>query len=76
MVLSEEKLEPRLGNRFKEDGIEFYEQPLQPGRDIGCGDLSKWEHSKVLRISYKYPQHRHIIHGCQIVFDNPYAEIR
>ena len=32
--ISEEKLEPRLGNRFKENGIAFYEQPLQPGRDV------------------------------------------
>ena len=30
--VSEEKLEPRLGERFKEP-IEPYEQPLAPGRD-------------------------------------------
>ena len=77
--ISEEKLEPRLGNRFKEDGIEFYEQPLQPGRDVARMhfDLSKWEHSKsIAEFLMKYPEHRHIIRRCQIVFDNPYAEIK
>ena len=32
--ISEEKLEPRLGDRYKENGIGSYEQPLQPGRDV------------------------------------------
>ena len=77
--ISEEKLEPRLGNRFEENGIAFYEQPLQPGRDVARMhfDLSKWEHNKsIAEFLMKHPEHRHIIRRCQIVFNNPYAEIK
>ncbi len=77
--ISEEKLEPRLGNRFTENGIAFYEQPLQPGRDVARMhfDLSKWEHNKsIAEFLMKHPEHRHIIRRCQIVFNNPYAEIK
>ena len=77
--ISEEKLEPRLGNRFTENGIAFYEQPLQPGRDVARMhfDLSKWKHNKsIAEFLMKHPEHRHIIRRCQIVFNNPYAEIK
>lgn len=77
--VSEEKLEPRLGNRFKEEGIEFYEQPLQPSRDVARMhlDLSKWENNKsIAEFLMKHPEHRHIIRRCQIIFNNPYAEIQ
>jgi hypothetical protein len=77
--VSEEKLEPRLGNRFKEKGIELYEQPLQPSRDVARMhfDLSKWENNKsIAEFLMKHPEHRHIIRRCQIVFNNPYAEIQ
>ena len=43
--VSEEKLEPRLGERFEED-IADYEQPLQPGRDVAMmfKDLLQFDH--------------------------------
>ena len=77
--ISEEKLEPRLGNRFAEKSIAFYEQPLQPARDVARmhSVLSKWDQSKrIAEFLMRHPEHRHIIRRCQIVFDNPYAEIK
>jgi len=42
--VSEEKLEPRLGERF-EELIEPYEQPLAPGRDVArlYKDIADWD---------------------------------
>ena len=77
--ISEEKLEPRLGDRYKEHGIGSYEQPLQPGRDVAkmYADLLKWQRNKcIAEFLMKHPEHRHIIRRCQIVFTSPYAEIK
>ncbi len=77
--ISEEKLEPRLGDRYKENGIGSYEQPLQPGRDVAkmYADLLKWQRNKsIAEFLMKHPEHRHIIRRCQIVFTSPYAEIK
>ena len=77
--ISEEKLEPRLGDRYKENGIGSYEQPLQPGRDVAkmYADILKWQRNKsIAEFLMKHPEHRHIIRRCQIVFTSPYAEIK
>ena len=76
--VSEEKLEPRLGERFEED-IADYEQPLQPGRDAAAlhTALKGWSgHEKIARFLLAHPAHRHTVRRCQIVSKFEYAEIR
>ena len=76
--VSEEKLEPRLGERFEED-ISDYEQPLQPGRDAAALHmaLKGWSgHEKIARFLLAHPEHRHTVRRCQIVSKFEYAEIR
>ncbi len=76
--VSEEKLEPRLGERFEED-IGDYEQPLQPGRDAAMmyGDLSQFDpETTVATFLLKHPEHRHIARRCQLADRYPYSEIR
>ena len=74
--VSEEKLEPRLGERAKEP-IEPYEQPLCPGRDAArlFADLKDAEGS-VAGFLLRHPQHRHVVRRAQIAATHPYAEIR
>jgi hypothetical protein len=76
--VSEEKLEPRLGERFEEP-IEPYEQPLAPGRDIVAARerLSQWDDStSIASFLLAHPEHRHVIRRVQIVASLPYAEIQ
>ena len=76
--VSEEKLEPRLGERFEEP-IEPYEQPLAPGRDaeILHRDLDAWQGDRtVAAFLLRHPEHRHIVRRAQIATRFPYAEIR
>ena len=76
--VSEEKLEPRLGERFEED-IADYEQPLQPGRDAAAlhTALKGWSgHEKIATFLLAHPEHRHTVRRCQIVSRFEYAEIR
>ena len=76
--VSEEKLEPRLGERFEEP-IEPYEQPLSPGRDAVRmhNDILAWEgDDTVAAFLLRHPQHRHIARRAQITARLPYAEIR
>jgi hypothetical protein len=75
---SEDKQEPRLGERFAEP-IEPFEQPLSPGRDAARlqSDLSAWEGSQsVAAFLMQHPEHRHIARRVQTVGRFPYAEIR
>lgn len=75
---SEEKLEPRLGERYEEP-IEAYEQPLSPGRDAMrlLDNLFQWDKDEsVAAFLMKHPEHRHIVRRVQLVAKNPYAEIR
>jgi len=61
--VSEEKLEPRLGERFEEP-LDAYEQPLAPGRDAmqALGDLDAWSDDKsVAEFLMRHPEHRHTI---------------
>ena len=76
--VSEEKLEPRLGERFEEP-IEPYEQPLSPGRDAVRmhTDILAWDgDDTVAAFLLRYPQHRHIARRAQITARLPYADIR
>ena len=76
--VSEEKLEPRLGERFEEP-IEPYEQPLAPGWDVVAAreTLDPWNGSEsIASFLLSHPEHRHIIRRVQIVAALPYAEIQ
>ncbi len=76
--VSEEKLEPRLGERHDEP-IGDYEQPLQPGRDAArmYADLDTWDAEATLGdFLRRHPEHRHIARRLEVVVDAPYAEIR
>ncbi|SLN32368.1 hypothetical protein PEL8287_01531 [Roseovarius litorisediminis] len=75
--VSEEKLEPRLGERFEEP-IEPYEQPLCPGRDAArmYADLKGFADGPVAAFLLKHPEHRHVVRRAQIAARYPYAEIR
>ena len=75
--VSEEKLEPRLGERYEEP-IEPYEQPLAPGRDAIrlMEAISNWDNDEtVASFLMKHPEHRHIVRRVQLVADRQYAEI-
>ncbi|WP_299295183.1 hypothetical protein [uncultured Tateyamaria sp.] len=75
---SEEKLEPRLGERFDEP-IEPYEQPLSPARDAAAlaQDLQQWSSTEpVAAFLLRHPEHRHMVRRVQIAMRHPYAEIR
>ncbi len=76
--VSQEKLEPRLGERFDEP-IEDYEQPLAPGRDAArlSAALSGWDDDRpVAEFLLASPEHRHIVRRAQIAARFRYAEIR
>ena len=75
--VSEEKLEPRMGERHDEP-IEDYEQPLAPARDAAAAhrDLADWEESApVAAFLLKHPQHRHTVRRAQMSRVAPYGEI-
>jgi hypothetical protein len=74
---SEEKLEPRLGDRYAEP-VEPYELPLCPGRDAARmhADLATSSAGTVARFLMDHPEHRHIARRAQIAARFPYAEIR
>ena len=76
--VSEEKLEPRLGERFDEP-LAAYEQPLQPGRDAVrmLTDIEAWQgENSVAAFLLRHPEHRHTARRIQIADRLAYAEIR
>ena len=76
--VSEEKLEPRLGERFEEP-ISEYEQPLAPARDAvaALDALEKYsEDDRVCTFLAENPQFRHTIRRAQMSKLGPYTEIR
>ena len=76
--ISEEKLEPRLGERFEEDGA-ARELPL----DIGRQAAALWraledeaDDTPLARVLLAHPEHRLIARRAQITARHPFAEIR
>ncbi len=87
---SEEKLEPRVGERFEEAGADK-EHPLCYGRDVSLlardmraflareneGDNSgDNRHGRIATFLLKHPQHRHAVRRIQIAASLEYAEIQ
>jgi len=75
--VSEEKLEPRLAERFEEPVAEF-EQPLAPARDAAHlhAALQDWPvDTPVAEFLLKHPEHRHMVRRAQINARSPYGEI-
>ncbi len=76
--VSEEKLEPRLGNRLDEDGAER-EQPLGIARfakelhDGLCGQDADMPLAEFLLAQ---PEHRYMIRRAQVCAGHPFAEVR
>ncbi len=79
--VSEEKLEPRVGERFDEPGAEK-EQPLSYARDVVAlhAALKKYAGDEgdenIAHFLLSHPQHRHSIRRIQIAEKLPYAEIQ
>ena len=75
--VSEEKLEPRLGERASEPGAEL-EHPLATGRDIAAlhRALQRTPRDEQLAtFVLRHPEHRLAARRMQIVARHPYAEI-
>lgn len=75
---SEEKLEPRLGERYHEDGSER-EHPLATLRD--AADLARAiaplkQADPIAGFLLRHPEHRHTVRRVQIAQTHPYSEIR
>ena len=76
--VSEEKLEPRVGERYEEPGA-GYELPLATGRDIAAlaRELAAWDETQtVAAFLLRHPGHRHSVRRAQILPRHPFAEIR
>ena len=80
--VSEEKLEPRVGERFEEPGADR-EHPLSYGRDIAAlyEDLManlEWAggEEQIAAFLLALPRHRHSVRRIQIAARLPYAEIQ
>ena len=76
--VSEEKLEPRVGERFEEH-IEPYEQPLAPARDAASAHalMANWEgDTPIAAFLLRHTEHRHTVRRAQIAQHAPYSEIQ
>ncbi|MEQ8665598.1 MAG: hypothetical protein RIC16_07715 [Rhodospirillales bacterium] len=77
--VSEEKLEPRLGERYEEPGADL-EQPLATGRDVAllAADIDAWRSTDrtVAAFLLTHPEHRHAVRRVQTSDKYPFAEIR
>lgn len=76
--VSEEKLEPRVGERYQEAGAEL-EQPQAIARDIAAfhKTLLDWPVDKQLAdVLLRHPEHRQVARRAQLTQKMPYAEIR
>ncbi|MGE0239289.1 MAG: DUF3726 domain-containing protein [Parvibaculaceae bacterium] len=75
---SEEKLEPRLGERFLEEGAER-ELPLTVARDVArlhAALAREPSHHTVAELLAIHPEHRHAVRRVQLTKRSPYAEVR
>jgi hypothetical protein len=76
--VSEEKLEPRLGDRYTEPGAHL-EQPLAFARDVvelrGAINAVPAD-EKIASVLLNHPEYRHVVRRVQLVACYPYAEIR
>jgi len=76
--VSEEKLEPRIGDRASEDGADL-EQPLAVARDIAQLHAALRDAPAGDRIGaflLRHPEHRHAVRRVQRNADHAYAEIQ
>ncbi len=81
--VSEEKLEPRVGERFDEPGANK-EHPLSYGRDVAAlhTALKKYAsgdrvgNENIAHFLLSHPHHRHSVRRIQIAEKLPYAEIQ
>jgi hypothetical protein len=74
--VSEEKLEPRLGDRFMDKGAD-QESPLDIGRRVQAfyTDLSGFE-GDLSSFLFQHPEHRFALRRVQTLQQAPYAEIQ
>ena len=75
--VSEDKLEPRLGERFEEEGAER-EQPVDVGRQASAlyEALGRWdEHAPIAGFLLAHPDFRHTVRRVEVARTHPYAEI-
>jgi hypothetical protein len=76
--VSEEKLEPRLGERASDEGAAL-EQPLAIARDINALRQALQDHLPEMPVAaflLRHPEFRHVVRRVQIAAEAPYAEIR
>jgi hypothetical protein len=76
--VSEEKLEPRLGERATEPGADL-EQPLAIARDMQAFLRALREAAPTTTLAellLRQPEHRHVARRVAIATHNPYSEIR
>ena len=75
--VSEEKLEPRLGDRFREPGSEL-ELPLDVAFRVNrlANDLHAGNGGTVAEFLSDFPEHRHAVRRVQCSANFPYSEIR
>jgi len=75
--VSEEKLEPRLGDRAREPGAEL-ELPLAIARDVArlrAAAAAFDQKAPVATFLLAAPEHRHVVRRVQMVSRHPYGEI-
>ena len=76
--MSEDKLEPRLGERFEEPGSDR-ELPLDIGRQAAelYGALEGFpDTAPIARLLLAHPEHRSMVRRVQLTATRPFAEIR
>ena len=76
--VSEAKLEPRLGDRYEEDGADK-EQPLDIARQVQAlmGSLQGFDDATTLTdVLARHPEHRNIAKRIQAAAQRPFAEVR
>jgi hypothetical protein len=76
--VSEEKLEPRLGERFEEPGAEL-EMPLATARDLQALSSALADtpaNTLVATFLLAHPEHRHTVRRLQQTIAAPYGDIR